>query len=74
MSQSKDRVVKTVLQLNKTGYSTWNLTEKGPKFNVLAIVQHKLSSANHDDQHFSRLWPTFKKIPSYTPESVISVA
>ena len=53
MSQSRFKVCKTLLRLNKTDLSRWNLIEKGPKYTVSAVPHPQIF-------FISQLWwPTF---------------
>ena len=42
MPQSRFKLCKTVLQLKKTGLSTWNLIERSPKYTALAFPHPKI--------------------------------
>ena len=66
MSQSRVKLGRTVLRLKKTGWSTWNLFGKGPKFTVF-LFWNLIFVSQPRRLTFSKTLSHLPKIPSYAP-------
>ena len=57
--QTSAEVGRTFIRIKKTGYTTRNLVEKGPKFTILAALQPEMFFARQP------WWSTFLKTLSH---------